>query len=298
MRFLRPLSMFLAIILVVSLAGCVLDWAGDGANEKYERIVELSEKLDTGSTLSANTSNGAIVAAGTDTQICQVTATITARSFTVEEAKLLAEQTDIRLERTPDGLQTVIDRPKKKKRESISVRYDIQAPRQTALHLQTSNGKITASSFEKDINTKTSNGAITINSITGSIAAHTSNGKITIQQAAARSLDLHSSNGKIVCREISGNTTASTSNGAVDIEYTPDASPATDIHITTSNGSIKIVTPKNYSAKVDAATSNSKIHLGIPVTVQGELGKSIKGTIGDGQANLYLRTSNGSINID
>ena len=41
--------------------------------------------------------------------------------------------------------------------------------------------------------------------------------------------------------------------------------PATDIRITTSNGGIDLVPPKNYSAKIDASTSNGSIHTALPL---------------------------------
>ncbi|MHC4856697.1 MAG: hypothetical protein ACYTBY_02630, partial [Planctomycetota bacterium] len=102
MKVLRIFSLLLSCLCVVSIVGCV------------DRVVELSEVLGADSKLSAQTSNGSINVTGTEMELCTITATINARSFTVEEAQLLAEQTDVRLEQTPEGLQTVIDRPKKK----------------------------------------------------------------------------------------------------------------------------------------------------------------------------------------
>jgi DUF4097 and DUF4098 domain-containing protein YvlB len=231
-------------------------------------------------------------------ELCTITATINARSFTVEEAQLLAEQTDVRLEQTPEGLQTVIDRPKKKNRESISVQFEISVPRKTTLELRTSNGEIRVSSIEKAIDTQTSNGKIEITDVTGTVTAHTSNGRVTVTQANAERFDLQTSNGAITCEAITGDMKASTSNGAIDVKYASDAAPATNIHLSTSNGGISVTTPKDYSAQVDASTSNSKIHTNIPITLKGQLGKKVKGTIGKGEGRLYLKTSNGSININ
>lgn len=297
MKVFGTISLVLSVILMVSFVGCVVNCGGCSANEKHERVVALSEALPADSTFSAQTFNGSIMVIGTETEICEITATITARSFTSEEAQLLAEQTTVRLERTPEGLQTVIERPKKKNRESISVKLEVKVPRQTALKLGTSNGRVTLSSIEKSIHAKTSNGRIEITNATGAITAHTSNGRITIKQADADLFDLHTSNGKITCEAITGNMKASTSNGAIAVKYTPDANPATNINLSTSNGAISVTTPKNYSARVDASTSNSKIHTNIPITVQGKFGKKVKGTIGTGEGQLTLHTTNGSITI-
>ncbi len=290
-------SLLVSLLLLVSLTGCTINLGGCGANEKYERVVELSEAIEPDSKLSAQTWNGAILVTGSDEEGCDVIATITARSFTQEEAQQLAEQTQVRLEQTEDGLKTVIDRPNKKNRESISVKLEIRVPHATALSLGTSNGKIEIISTKQAIDAKTSNGKITITDATGAINAHTSNGRIEIKQADAERFDLHTSNGKIYCEAITGDIKASTSNGAIDVVYQADANPATNIDLTTSNGSISVTTPENYSAQVNASTSNSKIHTSLPIMVQGEFGKKINGTIGEGEGQLTLRTSNGAIHI-
>ena len=296
MKVLRIFSLFLSCLFIVSIVGCVINLGS--YNAKFHRVVELSEVLQADSKLSAQTSNGSINVTGTEMEVCTITATINTRSLTVEEAQLLAEQTDVRLEQTPEGLQTVIDRPKKKNRESISVQFQISVPKKTTLELRTSNGEIRVSSIEKAIDTQTSNGKIEITDVTGIVTAHTSNGHVTVNQVNAERFDLHTSNDATTCEAIAGDMKASTSNGAIDVKYASDAAPATNIHLSTSNGSISVTTPKDYSAQVDASTSNSKIHTNIPITLQGELGKKVKGTIGKGEGRLYLKTSNGSININ
>lgn len=298
MRTLRLFSGVILTLIMMFAAGCVFRGLGS-ANENFERIVELSETAAPDSKFSAQTSNGSITVTGNEEQRCRVTATISARSVTVEEARLLAEQTEIRLDRTSDGLQAVIVRPEMKHNESVSVSYDVSLPQKTALDLKTSNGKITITCIAQDIRTTTSNGKIEMTNCSAeSLQAHTSNGSIDIRQTPARSLDLHTSNGAIKCEDITGNMTASTSNGSVNIRYAPDAPNPADIRITTSNGGIDLTTPKNYSAKVKAATSNGSIRTGLPITVQGEIGKTLNGVIGEGEGQLYLRTSNSSISIN
>ncbi|MHC4553271.1 MAG: DUF4097 family beta strand repeat-containing protein [Planctomycetota bacterium] len=292
----KVFTLILTGILAVSLTGC--SFQSGGNQVKHERTVELSEALETDKFFSAQTFNGAITVTENTTNTCDITATITARAATAEEAQLLAEATSIELEQTPDGLKTVINRPKKKNRESLSVKLDVRVPSQTALSLRTSNGAITINSMQKNVNATTSNGRIEVSNVTGNVTANTSNGRIDIRQSDAEKFDLHTSNGKICCEAIAGNIQASTSNGAIHIKYGSEAKQDTNINLHTSNGSITVNTPDNYSAKVDASTSNSKIHCNIPITVKGSLGKHIKGTIGSGEGQLTLKTSNGSITIN
>lgn len=282
--------------LLVLLVGCI--YYGSNGKEKFERVVELSEAMESGVSFSAQTFNGAITVTENQADACDVTATITARSATVEEAKLLAEATSVQLERTPEGLKAVIDRPKKNNRESLSVSLNVRVPSKTALSLRTSNGRIGVQSIQKEVHAATSNGRIEISNVKGNVTANTSNGRIEIRQTDAETFDLHTSNGAIACEAVTGDIQASTSNGSIHVKYGPEASAATNINLHTSNGSITVDTPNNYSAKVNASTSNSKIYTNIPITTQGELGKHINGTIGSGEGQLTLKTSNGSITIN
>lgn len=287
--------LLILVLIVTSGNGCV--FTINGASEEFVRKVELSESFSPGSKLSAETSNGAIIVTGTGDEQCRIVAAIIAKSFSLEQAQTLAEQTQIRLESTPQGLRTVIDRPDTKSGESVNVSYDIQVPRRTILDLRTSNGTITTVQIEQAIRASTSNGKIDITSASGNVTARTSNGAITIRNAALESLDLQTSNGSIKCENIAGSLNASTSNGSVNIQYAPDANTPADIRITTSNGGIDLVTPQNYSAKIDAATTNGKIHASLPVEGQQDA-KRTKGTIRQGDGQLYLRTTNSSIHIN
>ena len=69
-------------------------------------------------------------------------------------------------------------------------------------------------------------------------------------------------------------------------------------NVTTSYGIINFVTPPKFSGQVDLATSYGSIKTDLPITVTGELGKQrIKGTVGQGNGKLNLKTSFGSIRI-
>lgn len=296
MKYLRQVTAVTLILIVLS-GGCSYNGFGH-SREQFERTVELSEPLASDSAFTAATSNGSITVTGTDEAQCRLTAIITGGAATLEEARLLAEQTEIRLDRTPEGLTAVIVRPDLKRNQYVSVRYEIQLPPKTALNLKTSNGKIGVSGITHDIHTATSNGKIEIiDSAATTLSAHTSNGGITVRQTPTQSMELHTSNGAIEAESVTGSLTASTSNGSINIRYAPDAATPADIRITTSNGGIDLTPPQNYSAKVDAATSNGKIRSSIPILVQGEMGKTLNGVIGSGQGHLYLRTSNSSISI-
>jgi len=184
-------------------SGCIIICNScDDLPSKAENTVTVSREMGTNLLLDAQTSNGNISVQGQDITTCSVTAHITARARTQEEAQSLADGTQIVLELSDMGMTVDIKKPDSELAKHISISLDITMPGQNKLNLKTSNGSITLRPGE------------------------------------------------------------------------------------------------NFSAKIDASTSNGKVISDRPITVQGELSKtSIRGTIGDGQGNCRLRTSNGSIRI-
>jgi len=67
--------------------------------------------------------------------------------------------------------------------------------------------------------------------------------------------------------------------------------------VSTSDGSITFDAPSGLSAVVQASTNDGSIHTSLPLTVEGKVGKSLRGTAGDGQGKITLKTHDGSITI-
>ena len=52
-----------------------------------------------------------------------------------------------------------------------------------------------------------------------------------------------------------------------------------------------------YSAELEAGTVNGRIRIDFPVTVQGEIGRSLTTTLGAGGATIRAKTRNGGVRI-
>ncbi|MEN6306729.1 MAG: DUF4097 family beta strand repeat-containing protein [Anaerohalosphaeraceae bacterium] len=267
----------IASLLLVS--GCIIICNScDTPPHKAENTVTVSREMGTNLLLDAETGNGNISVQGQDTNTCTVIAHITARGNTQEEAQSLADGTQIVLDLSDMGMIVAIKKPDSELAKHISVSFDITMPNQNKLNLITSNGNIQVIAVSQKIDLGTSNGNITLTDTAGPVNARTSNGTIRCMNTQ-NDIHAHSSNG--------------------DIEITFDKTAAASIiDLETSNGSITLTPGENFSAKIDASTSNGKVTSDRPITVQGELSKaSIRGTIGDGQGDCRLHTSNGSIRI-
>lgn len=266
------LQMFMAGCCCINIGSCSL-------NAKYERTIHLSAPMASGSNLAAQTHNGAITINGAQVSECNVTAKIEARAIDDEDAQKVAEETKVTLKPDGNGLIIKIARPSNMRNRSVSVSLDITTPNQTSLELVTHNGGVKITDIEGRITATTHNGGITSENTTGTTR-------------------LKTHNGPVACRDMSGDAQLNSHNGSVKAYYSEAAPSVCDISMTTHNGGIELVTPPDFSAKIDASTNNGSIDTNIAITVIGKVSKSrLTGTIGTGKGKLHLETHNGSIKI-
>jgi hypothetical protein len=295
--FLKKISQGCLLCLLTAIAGCCVQINGCILPAKYERTVRLSAPLQPGSTFAAQTHNGSIIIEGADVTDCNLTATITARALTEEDAKKLAEETEITLEPSGNKLTVRIEKPSNMIKRSVSVSFDVIVPNRTNMELATHNGDVQISNITGDINGTTHNGDVKIANVAGQVTGTTHNGKITIEKIRG-TIKLQTHNGSVNCEEISGDAQLRTHNGSIKACYSEAAPAVCEISLTTHNGSVDFKAPPSFSAVVEASTHNGSIKTELPITVTGEINKSnFTGIIGTGEGKLHLETHNGSIKI-
>jgi DUF4097 and DUF4098 domain-containing protein YvlB len=304
---------------------------------EYEREVQVSAPLAAGSIFAAQTSRGSLTITGADVADCNVTAKITARAVSEEEAKRLAEETKITLEPSGNKLICKIERPVLINNQSVGVSLTATVPRQTTIECRSSRGSIDLSNIEGDVKGRTSRGSITVEHVSGSVDLNTSRGAITckdisganlelvtsrgnvrLTNASADSLKLRSSRGSIdalessasvanistsrghiSCREIKfGEVTAGSSRGNIHIGYSASGPSDVTAKMVATRGSICVKTPPGFAGQVDLSATRGSIKTEVPITIKGDFSKQrVKGTIGEGKGKLRLQTSRGSIRI-
>ncbi len=271
----KTLAVCISLCPLLALSGCETE-----PRAKYTKTVRLTAPLAPGSAFAAETYNGSISICGADVADCNLIATIVARAHTQQDAQMLADQVEVKLEPYDNKLETKITKPTLESNQSISVNLDLKMPNKTDLHL------------------KTHNGAVEITAIAAKIDATTYNGNI-IGSVLTAQAKVKSHNGQIKLSEVSGDTYAETYNGNVRVAYLKTASPVCKISIVTHNGAIILTTPPDFSAAVKASTHNGSIKTNLPVTIAGEISKTeLVGTIGKGDGKLELETYNGQITIE
>jgi hypothetical protein len=325
----------LLAVIPFLVTSCIY-FEGCGPRARYEKQVPLSAPLEPGSSFSAQTRDGSITVEGTETNECTVLATVVTHARTPERAEELAGQIHVKLEPSGEGLKIVIEKPRGIRNAGYSVSLEATVPTQTSLALVTSDGAVHITNMAGSIDARTSDGGIQVQDITGdaklktsdgaitcarlnapmldcytsdgriklsdvmagSCTARTSDGSITLEAVRADSMNLRTSDGAIQCRDVAAaETDCRTSDGSILIEYATDAPNALNLSAVTSDGKITLAAPPGLSAVIEATSNDGSIHTNLPITIQGKVGKSLTGTIGDGDGKVYLKTHDGSITI-
>jgi DUF4097 and DUF4098 domain-containing protein YvlB len=150
--------------------------------------------------------------------------------------------------------------PTEANRQGWSVSYEIFVPR---------NG---------DLNLKAHNGGISIADVRGNIQFDTMNGGVNLKR-------------------LGGNVEGKTMNGGLSIELSGNRWDGSKLDARTTNGGVTISMPENYSAHFESSTVNGHVNLGIPMTVRGEVNRSVTTDLGGGGPTIHVETMNGGVNI-
>jgi len=142
---------------------------------------------------------------------------------------------------------------------NASVTYELMVPRTMNLDLDNTNG------------------GIEVSDVRGSHRIDTTNGRIELQRCA-------------------GDLDAETTNGAIRAELL-EMTPGKSVRLETTNGRISLAAPTTLAANVDAATTNGSINTDLPIATTRSGRHSLRGAINGGGPELWLRTTNGSIEI-
>jgi len=230
------------------LIGCDVQ-IGDWQQAKYERTIQSQAPLAAGSTLAAETRFGSVTIAGADVGDCNVTAKITARAPTEEEAKQIAEKVKIRLKQDAQTLRVVAEQPHLKSKRSISISYNITVPKQTNVECASSYGPLELSGLNGDVRGKTSSGSVAGDNIQGSVQLETAYGSVTCRHVSGDNIKLKSSSGEITAEHVKGPVQLQTSYGSINCN---DVSGG-DIKLKTSSGKIALSKASFGDCDVDTA---------------------------------------------
>jgi len=257
------IGLCVAFAFTVACAGCVVVVGGsqdDSLRGKAKRTNQLTAAVGGESALKVTTNVGAIKLEAGETAEVRITADITVKAKTDEQAEALLEGVRITAEPSGDTFVVRAEKPSGFGRNQLNVDFTITAPAGLRLDCITNVGDVQVNGFTGRVETHTDVGAITCNGLRDGTSLHTNVGDI---RAA----------------------------------YSPDAPAALDVSVSTNVGNIDFTGPSEISANLTAAANVGDIHTHRPLTVSGSLGKSVRASLGAAEGKVDLRTNVGSITI-
>ena len=180
-------------------------------------------------------------------------------------------------------------------RQNSGANIEVTVPVATSVDLATSNGPVELQGTEGGGAVQTKNGRIRVENFKGDLNATTKNAPITVKTFSG-SAEFSSTNSRVSIEDAHGRFDARTTNGS--IKFQGSIEPGTDNRLSTTNGSIKVALDADPSFKLTAATVNGRVRCEVPGFVAAvEKRHKLKGTVGEGEAELIAKTVNGSIAI-
>jgi hypothetical protein len=231
-----------------------------GRHDDRETWCEVREEtLAGGNPLDVDAGpNGGIRVRGWERGEILVRARVVATAGTEDEARRLVS--GVRIETGGGQVRAQGPDPGERGRGDWHVSYEIMAPQDSELTLNTRNG------------------GISIRDLRGSVRFRARNGGIRLENVGG---------------EFRGGTT----NGGVNVDLSGDRWEGAGLDVETRNGGIRLDLPASYSAELEAGTTNGRINIDFPVTVQGRIGRHLTTTLGSGGPTIRAVTTNGGVQI-
>jgi hypothetical protein len=271
--------LILLLCSLITVAGCYVQMGPGFAMARYQRTVQLSEPMAAGCSFAAKTNDGWIIVNGRDVTDCNVTATVIARANSDKNARRIAEDTRLSLERFGNRLTLRVERPMLMTNQSVDVQFKAMVPETCNVELGTDDGDITIENINGSIDARTDDGTVTLSAVKGVMKVKTDDGSIH-------------------ARKVAGDAEFETDDGKITVSYLEEADGVCSVSLIADDGSIDFTAPSGFSAQVQVSTDDGSIHTDLPIQVRGKLHKDrIEGTIGLGEGKLHVRTDDGSIRI-
>lgn len=128
------------------------------------------------------------------------------------------------------------------------------------------------------------------------LTLRTVNGGISIRDLRG-TVQFKATNGGVRLENVGGELRGETSNGGLSIDLSGDRWDGSGLDVETHNGGVTLTLPADYSAELEAGTTNGRLRVDFPITVQGHISRHITTMLGAGGPKIRAMTYNGGVNI-
>jgi len=289
-----PALMLLAA--ATAAAGCVVSLDSQGHTAREEARFDVSGAPD----LHVTTFDGSIQIRSWDRN--EILVEVEKRGPTEEALKSIEVVTS----RDGDRIQVEVRRPSGGDtffgigvHTSRSARITVTVPRKANVVARSGDGSIRVDRVDGRSELRTGDGSVKASELRGHLVVHTGDGSVTLQDVAG-AVDVTTGDGGVSLSGILEAVQARTGDGSITVRADQGSAMTDDWSVSTGDGSVAIYLPSEFSADIDAHTSDGRVtsDLDVTMTVTGTIDRrTLKGRIGEGGRLLRVRTGDGSIRL-
>ena len=224
----------------------------------------------------------------------------------VDEMKIVAEQHG-------NKIVLKVSRPARYESQGIQIgvnfsptaRLRVALPRQSQLTAKSNDGSISIEDVTGRIMLTTGDGSVRAVRLAGDVTIRSGDGAIRMDGVEGK-LDFETDDGSISGEAKPTALRAHTGDGSIRIEVQPDSKMDADWDVRTSDGSVVLTLPSDFSGLIDAESRDGSVRANHPAIKdeqrdgedRDERRRTLKATLGAGGKLLRVRTGDGAIRIE
>jgi hypothetical protein len=181
-------------------------------------------------------------------------------------------------------------------------RVTVESPAQLTLLARTSDGNVTLSGLQGDLSLTTGDGNLALDHVSGNLHIKSGDGQVKITNADG-AIEARTSDGNLSVEGLFHAVALHTSDGTLDLSLREGTRLADASTIQSSDGSVTVRVPQNFTADLNVHTSDGHVDCALPLTMdhyqsRGDQGHELRGKLNGGGTPLTIHTSDGNVKIE
>lgn len=176
----------------------------------------------------------------------------------------------------------------------------VETPAQITLQARTSDGNVSLTGLQGELSLTSGDGDVAFDHVSGDLRIRAGDGHVRITDAGG-AIDAHTSDGSLTVDGLFHVLALRTSDGQLDLNLHEGTKLTMDSTIQSSDGSVTIRVPHDFSADLNVHTSDGHVDCALPLAVdhyQSSGGHELHGKINGGGTPLTIHTSDGNVRIE
>jgi hypothetical protein len=177
----------------------------------------------------------------------------------------------------------------------------VESPAQLTLQARTSDGNVSLSGLQGDLNLTTGDGNVDLDHVSGDLRIKSGDGQVKISDADG-SIDARTSDGNLSVEGNFHGFALHTSDGTLELSLRDGTRLTEASSIQSSDGAVTLHVPQNFAADLNVHSSDGHVDCALPLTMDhyesnGGEGRDLHGKLNGGGTPLTIHTSDGNVKI-